>query len=74
MRKYIVLTILIAFLLAPATMDARKKKDKKYDKKTVNVEKITANVDQPMSEVAVTNPAQQLYGEWDIITLRKKKV
>ena len=74
MRKYIVLSILIAFLLAPATMDARKKKDKKYDKKTVNVEKITADVDQPMREVAITNPAQQLYGEWDIITLRKKKV
>lgn len=74
MRKYIVLSLLIAILLAPATMDARKKKDKKYNKKTVNVEKVTANVDQPMREIAITNPAQQLYGEWDIMTMRKKKV
>ena len=74
MRKYIVLSLLIAILLAPATMDARKKKDKKYNKKTVNVEKVTANVDQPMREITITNPAQQLYGEWDIMTMRKKKV
>ena len=74
MRKYIVLSILIAILLAPASMDARKKKDKKYNKKTVNVEKVTANVDQPMREITITNPAQQLYGEWDIMTMRKKKV
>ena len=72
MRKYIVLSLLIAILLAPATMDARKKKDKKYNKKTVNVEKVTANVDQPMREITITNPAQQLYGEWDIMTMRKK--
>ena len=74
MRKYIVLSLLIAILLAPASMDARKKKDKKYNKKTVNVEKVTANVDQPMREITITNPAQQLYGEWDIMTMRKKKV
>ena len=74
MRKYIVLSLLIAILLAPATMDARKKKDKKYNKKTVNVEKVTANVDQPMREITITNPSQQLYGEWDIMTMRKKKV
>ena len=74
MRKYIVLSLLIAILLAPATMDARKKKDKKYNKTTVNVEKVTANVDQPMREITITNPAQQLYGEWDIMTMRKKKV
>ena len=29
------MSLLIAILLAPATMDARKKKDKKYNKKTV---------------------------------------
>jgi predicted membrane protein len=73
MRKYIVLSLLIAILLAPASMDARKKKDKKYNKKTVNVEKVTANVDQPMREITITNPSQQLYGEWDIMTMRKKK-
>jgi len=74
MRKYIVLSLLMALLLAPATMDARKKKDKKMEKRGVNVENVIADVDQPMREVAITNPAQQLYGEWDIVTLRKKKV
>jgi heat shock protein HslJ len=60
-------------ILAPATMDARKKKDKKMEKRGVNIENVNI-VDQPMQEVAITNPAQQLYGEWDIVTMRKKKV
>ncbi len=74
MRKYIILSLLVAMLLAPATMDARKKKDKKMEKRGVNVENVIADVEQPMREVAITNPAQQLYGEWDIVNLRKKKV
>ena len=74
MRKYIVLTLLFAMLMAPATMDARKKKDNKYSKKSVTVEEVNPNVDQPMREVAVTDPAHQLYGEWDIVSMRKKKV
>ena len=74
MRKYIILSLLVAMLLAPATMDARKKKDKKMEKRGVNVENVIADVEQPMREVAITNPAQQLYGGWDIVNLRKKKV
>ena len=74
MRTYIILSLLVAMLLAPATMDARKKKDKKMEKRGVNVENVIADVEQPMREVAITNPAQQLYGEWDIVNLRKKKV
>ncbi len=73
MRKYIVLSLLLAMLLAPATMDAHKKKDKKLDKRSVNVENVINDVDQPMQEVAITNPAKQLYGEWDIVMLSKKK-
>ena len=73
MRKYIVLSLLLAMLLAPASMDARKKKDKKLEKRGVNIENVNA-VEQPMQEVTITNPAQQLYGEWDIVTMRKKKV
>jgi heat shock protein HslJ len=63
----------MAVLMAPSTMDARKKKDKKMEKRGVNIENVNI-VDQPMQEVAITNPAQQLYGEWDIVTMRKKKV
>ncbi len=74
MRKYVVMTLLLAMLMAPATMDARKKKDKKMEKRGIKVENVVANVEQPMREVEVTNPAQQLYGEWDIVMLRKKQV
>lgn len=74
MRKYILFTLLLAIMMAPATMHADKKKDKKYQKKAVTVENTSANVDQPMREVAVTDPAKQLYGEWDIVSMRKKKV
>ena len=73
MRKYIVLSLLLAMLLAPASMDARKKKDKKLEKRGVNVENVIADVDQPMREVTITDPAKQLYGEWDIVMLRNKK-
>ena len=74
MRKYVVMTLLLAMLMAPATMDARKKKDKKMEKRGIKVENVVANVEQPMRDVEVTNPAQQLYGEWDIVILRKKQV
>ena len=73
MRKYIVISLLLAMLLAPATMDARKKKDKKLEKRSINVENVINDVEQPMREVAVTDPAKQLYGEWDIVMLNKKK-
>lgn len=73
MRKYIVISLLLAMLLTPATMDARKKKDKKHDKRGVDIENATADVEQPMREVVITDPASQLYGEWDIIMLRSKK-
>ena len=74
MRKYILICLLLAFIMTPATMDARKKKDKKMEKRGVNVENVIADVDQPLVEVPITDPAKQLYGEWDIISLRKKKV
>ena len=74
MRKYIVMTLLMALLMVPTTMDAQKKKDKKYNKKAVTVENTQAAAEQPMHEIQVTDAAKQLYGEWDIITIRKKKV
>ena len=74
MKKYMVFTLLLAMLLAPATMNARKKKDRKLEKRGVDVENVIADVEQPMREIAITDPAKQLYGEWDIVSLRKKKV
>lgn len=73
MRRYIVITLLIAMLLSPADMDARKKKDKKLSKRGVDVENVIADVEQPMRDVTITNAAKQLYGEWDIIELRNNK-
>jgi len=73
MKKYIIVVLLMAFLMAPANMDARKKKDKKLEKRGVNVESVVTDVEQPKRELAITNPAQQLYGEWDIVMLRNKK-
>lgn len=73
MKKYIIFVLLLAFLMAPANMDARKKKDKKLEKRGVNVENVVADVEQPMREVTITDPAKQLYGEWDIVMLRSKK-
>ena len=67
-------TLLLAMLMAPATMDARKKKDKKMAKRGVEVENVVSDVEQPMREITVTDPAKQLYGEWDIVSMRKKKV
>ncbi len=74
MRKYIIIALLLAVVMAPASMDARKKKDKKLEKRGVVTEKVVSDVEQPMREIAVTNPAQQLYGEWDIVNVRKKRV
>ena len=74
MRKCVVIALLMAMLLAPATLDARKKKDKKLEKRGVSVENVVADVEQPKREVEVTDPARQLYGEWDIVIMRKKKV
>ena len=74
MRRYVVIALLLAFILAPSSMDARKKKDKKLEKRGVSVENVIADVEQPMREVEISNPAQQLYGEWDIVVMRKKKV
>ena len=74
MKKYIFITLLLALLMAPATMEANKKKDKKHAKRNVEIENVINDVEQPRREVAVTNPAEQLYGEWDIINIRKKKV
>ena len=74
MKKTVVITLLLALLLAPATMEARKKKDKKLEKRGVKVENVVADVDQPMRQVTITDPAQQLYGEWDIVIMRKKQV
>lgn len=72
MRHLTIITIIIALILAPASAMARKKK-KKYEKKEVQIEQ-TIVAEQTPSPVTITNPAKQLYGEWDIESIRKKPV
>lgn len=72
MKKYLLLTIIISLLLAPADALARKKK-KKYEKKEVAIEQ-TIVAEQTPTPITITNPAKQLYGEWNIVSLRKKPV
>ena len=74
MKKYIIISLLLAMLAVPGTMNADKKKSKKMEKHRVEVENVIADVEQPLRELVITNPAQQLYGEWDIVSMRKKKV
>lgn len=72
MRKFIIASILLGLLIAPATAMAGKKKHKKYEKQVVTIEE-TAPEEKP-KPVVVTNPAKQLYGEWTITQLRKREV
>ena len=72
MKKSILFTIILCLVLAPASALARKKK-KKYEKKEVTVEqKIVA--EQTPTPITITNPAEQLYGEWNILSIRKKPI
>lgn len=58
--------------LAPADALARKKK-KKYEKKVVNIEQ-TITAEQTPQPVTITDAPKQLYGEWDIESIRKKPI
>lgn len=72
MKTTIIISLLAVVMLMPQPLQA-KKKQKKYAKTEVSLES-DKKPEQPMTDVALTNPKQQLYGEWDIITLRKKPV
>ena len=61
-----------AMVLAPADAMARKKKTK-YAKKEVAVEQ-TITAELTPQPVTITNAASQLYGEWNIQTIRNKPV
>lgn len=72
MKKSLLITIILCIILAPATAMARKKK-KKYEKKEVSIEQ-TIVAEQTPTPLTITNPAEQLYGEWNIISIRKKPI
>ena len=72
MKRITIISLIIALLLAPAAASERKKK-KKYEKKEVAIEQTIVAEHKP-APVTITDPARQLYGEWDIETIRKKPI
>ncbi|MBQ9216966.1 MAG: META domain-containing protein [Muribaculaceae bacterium] len=72
MKKLTIITLIAALLLIPDTALARKKK-KKYEKSEVQIEQPQV-IDETPQPVVITNPTRQLYGEWDLETMRKKSV
>ena len=72
MKNIVILSLVAALSLCPATMHG-KKKQKKYAKTEVSLNN-SKPVEQPMTPVTITNAKKQLEGEWDIVTLRKKPV
>ena len=72
MKRITIISLIIAFLIAPAAASERKKK-KKYEKMEVAIEQTIVAEHKP-APVTITDPAKQLYGEWDIESIRKKPV
>lgn len=70
MKKITILIILIAISASLPGLAAIKK-EKKYDKQQLTTQ-IIATTQLKDEIVVITNPAQQLYGEWVVETLRKK--
>lgn len=72
MKKTILAAIMALAVAAPGAIAANKK-NKKFDKKEVVIEKPV--VEQPKEQtVNIINPSKQLYGEWTIETVRKKNL
>lgn len=72
MKKLTIIALIAALVLVPDTAMARKKK-KKYQKSEVQIEQPQV-VDETPQPVVVTHPALQLYGEWDLESMRKKPI
>lgn len=72
MNRYVLITLVAALVLAPSTALGRKKK-KKYQKSEVKIEQ-TQVIDETPKPVVITNAAAQLYGEWDLESMRRKPI
>lgn len=72
MKKLTIITLITALALVPSTTMGRKK-NKKYQKHEVNIEQPQA-IDETPHPVTITQPAEQLYGEWTLETLRRKPI
>ena len=71
MNKIILSSILLGLALTSTTALADKNK-KKYEKKIVVIERATPKTEA--TPVKITNPKQQLYGEWTIEKIDRKTI
>ncbi len=70
-------TIIISALIATVALcptETFAKKKQKYEKRTVSIADSTRTSTPAAQPVVITDAAKQLYGEWNILTLKKKKV
>ena len=72
MKKFIIYTLFAALLLA-ASPQAEARKKKGHNKQAIELNENSLLLNQPQA-IAVTNPEQQLYGEWEIESMKKKPV
>ena len=72
MKKTLLFCLLAAVMVCPQSVEARKK-NKKYAKQEVTIEE-TAPRQQEPTAVVITNAAAQLYGEWQMESMKKKEV
>ncbi|MBR1544060.1 MAG: META domain-containing protein [Muribaculaceae bacterium] len=71
-KTIIISALIVAVGLYPTESFAKKKQ--KYEKRIVSIaDSVKASAPTPQP-VVVTDPGHQLYGEWNILTLKKKKV
>lgn len=72
MKKFTTILLIVVLALMPSTA-LGDKKNKKYQKREVQLEQPQV-VEATPQPVTITNPATQLYGEWDMETMRKKAI
>lgn len=72
MKNFTTIFLIAVLALVPSTT-LGDKKNKKYQKREVQLEQPQV-VEATPQPVVITNPASQLYGEWDMETMRKKPI
>ena len=72
MKNFTTIFLITVLALVPSTA-LGDKKNKKYQKREVQLEQPQV-VEATPQPVVITNPASQLYGEWDMETMRKKPI
>ena len=73
MKKTIILTMVAALAMTPVQSFAKKNKTKYFKRKVVVEQTVTPVQEQP-KDVAITDVASQLNGEWTMVSLHGKPV